>query len=146
MSAAIRRSLSLVQRMALALEQLGQPADADRLAHEYLAEHPSDRDAAELVGALAIKHGDWPRARTIYAWLVSTNPGAEDLQARLMLAMAQARTGEVKDALANATAAYRMQRMNGRATWLLGKLLQQAGGHDRQAQALLAKATAMGVS
>ena len=63
-----------------------------------------------------------------------------------MLAMAQARTGEVKAALANATAAYRIQRMNGRATWLLGKLLQQAGGHARQAQALLAKATAMGVS
>ncbi|HEX7656087.1 MAG TPA: hypothetical protein VF404_03740, partial [Sphingomonas sp.] len=60
--------------------------------------------------------------------------------------MAQARSGDPNGALANATAAYRTQRMNGRAALVLGRLLEQAGGHDADARALLAKARTMGLN
>lgn len=143
-AAAIRCSLSLVQRMTAALERSGQGGEADRLARTYLAGHPLDRDAAELVGALAVEHGDWVRARAIYGWLLAGEPGANDPQAHLMLAMAEAHLGDTSSALADATVAYTEQRMNARATLLLGQLLKQAGGHDAEAQALLAKAAAMG--
>ena len=143
-AAKIRRSLLLVERMVAAHQQLGQDDEADALARNFLAEHPLDRNAAELVGTLAVQRDDWRRARVIYSWLLSTAPGVIDPHAHLMLALAEARTGAAKDALANAAAAYRMQRANPRATRLLGKLLQQADGHDTEAKALLAKAAAMG--
>jgi len=142
--AKIRRSLLLVERMVTALQQLGRDEEADALARNFLAEHPQSRDAAELVGNLAARRGDWRRARVIYSWLLGTNPGARDPQSHLMLALAEIRTGAPQEALANAGAAYRMQRANGRAAWLLGQLLAQAGGHDGEARALLAKAEAMG--
>ena len=145
-AADIRCSLALVERMAAALQQLGQADQADRLARKFLAEHPADRDAAELVGALAVGRGDWPRARTLYGWLLASGPAADDPQAHLMLAMAQARSGDPNGPLANATAAYRTQRMNGRAALVLGRLLEQAGGHDADARALLAKARTMGLN
>jgi tetratricopeptide (TPR) repeat protein len=145
-AANVRRSLALVERMVAALRQLGQRDEADRVARNFLAEHPLDRDAAQLVGGLAAEQGDWSRARAVYAWLLSSAPGVNDPRSRLLLAEAEMHTGAAQDALANATAAYQAQRMNGRATLLLGKLLRQAGGHDQAANALLAKAAAMGVS
>jgi tetratricopeptide (TPR) repeat protein len=144
-AAKVRRSLLLIERMVAALQQLGKGDEADALARNFLAEHPLDRDAAELVGTLAVQRGDWRRVRVIYSWLLSTAPGVIDPHSHLMLALTEAKTGAPKQALANATAAYRMQPANGRATWLLGKLLQQAGGHEKAASALLAKAEAMGV-
>lgn len=144
--ARIRRSFALVERMVVALEQLGQTDQAGTLAREYLAGHPLDRDAVELVGTLAAGRGDWRRARTIYGWLASSDPHARDPQARLMLARAEIATGAGKEALADASAAYRMQRANGRAAWLLGRLLARVGGHDRASRALLEKAGRMGVS
>ena len=142
--ARIRRSLALVERMVAALQQLGQNDAAFALARNYLAQHPIEREAAELVGNLAVQRGDWPRARAIFTWLLGTAPGVTDPHSHLMLALAEAKAGNNGEALANAAAAYGMQRANPRATLLLGRLLAKAGGHDKQANALLAKASRMG--
>lgn len=139
-AARIRASLSLVQRMAVALQLQGRDVEARRLISDYLRQHPQSADGAEMLGNMLAESGDMARGRKLleYARTVQ-GAGVRDPWLLGTLALGALEAGQGEQALADAGAAYRVQRANMRSAQVLARVLQQAG-RSAEAQALLAKA------
>jgi Flp pilus assembly protein TadD len=144
-AAQIRRSLSLVERMVAAYRQLGETDAAEAEARDFLAEHPMDGGAARLAADFALAKGEWRRAYTLLAHARSVGGGERDPQLLADLSRAALEAGEVAAAKDAAEAAVAAQRANGRAAYALAQTLR-AGGDERGAMVLFAKARGLGVA
>ncbi len=145
-AADIRESFSLIERMAVALDGLGRSHSAEALVADYLRQHPQDSDAALLLGQLAAQDGHWPLARSLFIHVRNLRGGDwHNPLLHSLIARADLQAGNIDQAREEALAAYGMQRSNGHVALVLGRVLQQAGGHERESAALIAKAKAMAI-
>jgi tetratricopeptide (TPR) repeat protein len=138
-AAQIRRSLPLVERMAAAYRQLGETDAAEAEARDFLAEHPMDGSAARLVADFALARGDWRLAQVLLSHARAVGGGERDPQLLADLSRAALHAGDSAAATEAAEAAAAVQRANGRAAYALA-MTMRAGGDERGAQVLLAKA------
>jgi len=139
-AAIVRRTLPLTRRMAVALQLLGRDAEARAVISEYLAQHPQDAGAAELLGKLVFQSGDVRRGRLLLNHALNIRQGGgRDPFLFNSLALADIELGENDKALANAEAAFRMQRANAGTARILSRILLSAG-RKAEADALATKA------
>jgi len=144
-AAQIRRNLSLVEKMVAAYRQLGDGDAAEAEARDFLAEHPMNGRAARLAADFALAKGDWPRAQTLLAHARAVGGGERDPQLLADLSRAALQSGDIAAASEASQAAVAAQRASGPAAYALA-MTMRAGGDERGAQVLFAKARELGVS
>lgn len=139
----VRMPESLLQRMVSAMILAGQQRDAAALVEAYLLQTPSSPVAVRLAASLAAGQGDWARARQLLQFL-RDNGSAKDVRLLADLSQAELRSGDAESAEATAREAYRLQPANPLAARAWGNCLGALKQRPADAQALLAKAQAMG--
>jgi tetratricopeptide (TPR) repeat protein len=145
LAAQVRRNFPINLRLVRALQQAGRDRAARATALEFLGQNPLDRDAAWLSAEMAIEQRDWRQARLLLEHIGRLEPGARDPGRMALLALSELQSGETELALAHAQDAYRMQRMNARANFVLALVLKQTGGTMGQVDELTRKAKQMGI-
>ena len=145
LAAQVRRNFPLSLRMVRAQQQAGRYDAARAIALQFLEQNPLDRDAVWLAAEIAIEMRDWRQARLLLEHIGRLEPGARDPGRYALLALSELQQGELEPALAHAQEAYRMQRMNARANYVLALVLKQAGGSAGRIEELTARAQQMGI-
>lgn len=138
-AARIRRPDSLMERRFQALLLAGEAGSAARLAQGWLAASPASAAAQRANAWVAAGSNDWPTAQRLYAILAA---GGRDRDLRLLsdLALVQAKTGDIDEAIATARRAQSLFRAHPMSAQALGVVLVASGEQRRDAASLLAKA------
>ena len=138
-AAKLRMPDSLLLRRFAAYAAADDTGAAGAMVSAHLAQDPGNRTALRLFATLALRTGDTRRAAAVLEHLRRTGSG-QDVQLLVELAFAQAESGAVRQAVANAQTAYRLQRANPLAARALAVSYRAMGSRLEQAAALEAKA------
>lgn len=137
-AARVRLDDGLLVRLLEAAAGAGRAGEAAALADAYLASHPQSRTAARVCAALAVRAGNWTRARLILENLRERG-GAADVRLLSELALAQLRDGKSEAALETARAAHALMRGSDVAGQALAETLAATGGSKQTIAALRAR-------